>query len=37
MDSPAKVGRYTLSHRVVMAPLMPMRSEVYDKPGRFRS
>jgi N-ethylmaleimide reductase len=35
MFSPVKVGPYTLSHRVVMAPLTRMRSEPGDKPGNL--
>jgi N-ethylmaleimide reductase len=31
--TPARLGPYTLSHRVVMAPLTRMRSEVGDVPG----
>lgn len=31
--SPVKVGPYTLSHRVVMAPLTRMRSDAGDKPS----
>ena len=31
--SPVKLGPYELSHRVVMAPLMRMRSEPGDIPG----
>jgi N-ethylmaleimide reductase len=33
--SPVKVGPYTLSHRVAMAPLTRMRSEPGDVPGEL--
>jgi hypothetical protein len=30
--TPAKIGPYTLSHRVVFAPMTPLRSDKFDTP-----